>query len=175
MELLFVITITGILAGIGIPSFKYVTSSNRVSQEINGLLGDMQYARSEAIKEGFWVTICASTNGTSCSNSSTWNTGWIVFADANDNQTVDAGELVLRVNSGFSGTDTLVADNTMEKVTFNREGFATMFAGTATAITATVTLSLNTLPKNTQWERCLAVTAVGGTTTTEKNGTGNCT
>jgi type IV fimbrial biogenesis protein FimT len=174
MELLFVITITAILAGIGIPSFKYVTASNRVSQEINSLLGDMQYARAEAIKEGFWVTICSSTNGTSCSNSSTWNTGWIIFSDASDNQTA-TGNVLLRAASGFTGTDTLVADNTMEKVTFNREGFATMFAGTATAITNTVTLELNTVPKNIQWERCLAVTAVGGTTTTEKNGTGNCT
>lgn len=174
IEFLFVMVVAGILAAIAIPSFKYVTASNRIAQEINGLLGDMQYARTESLKEGFWVTICASTNGTSCSNSNNWATGWIVFSDTNDNQAADAGEIILRVNQGFSGSDTLVADNTMEKVTFNREGFASMYAGTATAIAATVTMKLNTSPQNTQWERCLAITAVGGTSTTEKNGTGNC-
>jgi type IV fimbrial biogenesis protein FimT len=174
VELAFVVVIVGILTAIALPSFRYVTASNRVSTEINGLLGDLQYARSEAVKEGFWVTICASTNGTSCSGSNSWRTGWIVFTDTNNNQAVNAGELLLRVSSALTGTDTLAADNSMTAVTFNREGFASMYAGTTTAIANTVTISLNTVPTNTQWRRCLAVTAVGGMTTTQKAGTGNC-
>lgn len=175
VELVFVVVIVGILTAIAVPSFKYVTASNRVAQEINGLLGDLQYARAEAVKEGFWVTVCASSNGTSCSGSSSWKTGWIIFTDANNNQAVNVGELVLRVSSGTTGTDTLSADNSMTAVTFNREGFASLYAGTTTALATTVTLKLNTVPTNAQWERCLALTAVGGTTTTQKNGTGNCT
>lgn len=174
IEFLFVIMISGILAAMAIPSFKYVTVSNRVSQEINGLLGDMQYARTEAIKEGFWVTVCASSNGTSCSGSNNWKTGWIIFTDTNNNQAVNAGELVLRNTGALSGTDTLTADNNMAAVTFNREGFAALYTPTPTAITNTVTLALKSVPNNAQWERCLAITAVGGTTTTEKSGTGNC-
>ena len=50
-ELLIVITISGILAAIGTASFKYLTTSNRASTEINGLLNDLQYARSEAQKQ----------------------------------------------------------------------------------------------------------------------------
>jgi type IV fimbrial biogenesis protein FimT len=174
IEFLFVMTIAGILTAIAIPSFKYVTASNRVAQEINGLLGDLQYARAEAIKEGFWVTACASTDGASCSGSNSWRAGWIIFSDVNNNQSVNAGDLILRVNGAFSGTDTLTADNSMTSVTFNREGFASMYPGTTTAITLPVTLQLNTVPTNLQWERCLAITAVGGTTSTEKSGTGNC-
>ena len=174
IEFLFVMTIAGILTAIAIPSFKYVTASNRVAQEINGLLGDLQYARAEAIKEGFWVTACASTDGASCSGSNSWRAGWIIFSDINNNQSVNAGDLILRVSAAFTGTDTLTADNSMTSVTFNREGFASMYPGNTTAITVPVTLSLNTAPTNAQWERCLAITAVGGTTSTEKNGTGNC-
>jgi type IV fimbrial biogenesis protein FimT len=174
IEFLFVMTIAGILTAIAIPSFKYVTASNRVAQEINGLLGDLQYARAEAIKEGFWVTACASADGASCSGTNSWRTGWIIFSDINNNQSVNGGDLILRTSAAFSGTDTLLADNSMTSVTFNREGFASMYPGTATAITVPVTLKLNTAPQNTQWERCLAITAVGGTTSTERNGTGNC-
>ena len=175
VELVFVMMIVGILTAMAIPSFKYVTASNRVAQEINGLLGDLQFARAEAIKEGFWITACASTNQTTCSGTNSWKSGWIVFTDTNNSQTVNAGELILRVSSGMSGTDTLTADNSMTAVTYNREGFASMYAGTTTAIAVPVTLKLNTAPQNTKWERCIAITAVGGTSATEKNGTGNCT
>jgi type IV fimbrial biogenesis protein FimT len=63
-ELIVVMMIIGILAAIGAPTFKYVTASNRIASEINGLLGDMQFARSEAVKEGQTVTVCASSNST---------------------------------------------------------------------------------------------------------------
>jgi type IV fimbrial biogenesis protein FimT len=90
-ELLIVMSIVAIMAMIGIPSFKYVTAANRVSSEVNSLLGDMQYARSEAVKEGLPVTVCASANPTatapSCSGSNAWQTGWIVFSDPTNSQT----------------------------------------------------------------------------------------
>ena len=60
IELLVVIMIVSILMGVGVPSYKYVTNSNRLSAEVNGLLGDMQLARSEAMKQGVSVTVCAS-------------------------------------------------------------------------------------------------------------------
>ncbi len=61
MELLVTITVVGILMAIAAPSFRYVTTANRASSEINALLGDMQMARGEAMKEGQFVTICASS------------------------------------------------------------------------------------------------------------------
>ena len=60
-ELVIVMTIVGILTAIGVPSYKYVTTSNRISSEINSLLGDMQFARSQAIKQGLTVTVCTSS------------------------------------------------------------------------------------------------------------------
>ncbi|MFK9866802.1 Tfp pilus assembly protein FimT/FimU, partial [Escherichia coli] len=51
-EVMIVTTIVAILFGIGLPSYKYVTTSNRVASEVNALLGDMQFARSEAVREG---------------------------------------------------------------------------------------------------------------------------
>ena len=57
-ELMVVVAIVAILLGIGVPSYRYISNSYRMSAEVNGLLGDLQYARSEAIKEGQTVTTC---------------------------------------------------------------------------------------------------------------------
>jgi type IV fimbrial biogenesis protein FimT len=166
-ELVFTLTIAAILVSIGVPSFKTVTNTNRIASEINGLLGDMQFARAEAIKEGRTVTICSSTDRATCAGSTTWNTGWIVFQDPNSSQTVNAGDNLLRVQSALGTGDTLVADNTIKAVSFNREGFALGLPGT-------VTLKLHDATSNSSWTRCLQVSIVGQLQT-EKSGTGNCT
>src|SRR4029077_19926251 len=41
-ELIVVSAIVAILLGIAIPSYKYITTSYRMSAEVNGLLGDLQ-------------------------------------------------------------------------------------------------------------------------------------
>ena len=165
VELLVVMAIAGVLISLAIPSYNYITSANRVSGEINGLLGDMQFARIEAIREGSWVTICSSSTGTSCAGNNNWATGWIVFADANNNQTVNAGETIWRVKPAFIGTDTATADNATKAVTFNREGFAQLAAVT------TVTIHNPTSTK--AFTRCLAI-SLAGMLNTELSGTGNC-
>src|ERR1700722_11134278 len=72
IELLMTIAVASILLVLAVPSFRYVTNSNRIAAEINGLLGDLQFARGEAIKEGRTVTVCVSTNGTSCTGTPNW-------------------------------------------------------------------------------------------------------
>jgi type IV fimbrial biogenesis protein FimT len=156
IELLVVMTIAGILIGVGVPSFRYVTNSNRMSGEINNLLGDLQFARSEALKEGQTVTVCTSTDGTNCSNTA-WHQGWIVFSDPTGaKKAVATNALPLRVQKAFLGSDTLSFDNTIQALTFNREGFANEPLATgATALTAT----LHDKTSNVVWARCLVVTA----------------
>jgi type IV fimbrial biogenesis protein FimT len=162
IELLMVMAIVAIMAMIGIPSFRYVTTANRVSSEVNSLLGDMQYARNEAVKEGQTVTVCASANPTatppSCSGTTAWHTGWIVFSDPGNSQTLPAGVLPLRVQSAFTAQDTFVANNNVQAVTFNREGFPNSGQiGSVSPISAGVTITLHDTTANSQWTRCLAI------------------
>jgi type IV fimbrial biogenesis protein FimT len=157
IELIIVMILVGILVAIGVPSYKSVTTSSRMSAESNALLGDMQYARAEAAREGEPVTVCTSTNGTSCSGagSTSWQNGWIVFTDLNDDQTVDAGDPVLRVQRAFSGTDTFTSSNTDYAVTFTREGFAYLGAGGSLIVT------LHNTPENGYYSRCLEISQAG--------------
>jgi type IV fimbrial biogenesis protein FimT len=169
MELLIVMIIVGTLAGIGIPSFKYVTTSNRMSAEVNALLGDMQFARSQAIKEGQNVTVCSSSSGTGCNGNggTAWQSGWIVFVDSNPpTQQLPAGGTPLRVQPAFSGTDTFVANTaSFYATTFNREGYA------PTGATTNILVSLHDSSSNSQWTRCLAITPIGSPST-ERSGIG---
>jgi type IV fimbrial biogenesis protein FimT len=156
-ELLVVTAIVAILLAIGVPSYRYVTNSYRMSGEVNGLLGDLQFARGEAIKEGQTVTVCVSRDGANCDvGSTTWQEGWIVFQDPTNIGTVDPGETVLRAQSAFNGTDTFNANNGVTSVTFNREGFATAAGGFPSA-----TVTLHDQTASAAWTRCLYVTSTG--------------
>jgi type IV fimbrial biogenesis protein FimT len=156
IELITVTSIVAVLLAIGIPSFKYVTQANRSSSEINGLLGDLQFARAEAIREGQWVTVCPSADLANCTSTTAWQGGWIVFSDPANNGTVTANA-ILKVQRGFSGLDTLQSNNAVKKVTFSRDGFA---FGLPNAITFTLLSSANA-----QYTRCLSLTIVGALST----------
>ena len=172
-EMLVVMAIVAILMGIGVPSYRYITNSYRMSAEVNGLLGDLQYARAEAIKEGQTVTVCVSTNRTACTGGTAWEGGWIVFSDPNANATVDAGDTVLRVQGAFTGRvpDTFRADNNVGAITYNREGFATTAVGFPNT-----TITLHDSSANAAWTRCLWITPVGllTTETPANNRSGTC-
>ncbi|MGA2189597.1 MAG: GspH/FimT family pseudopilin [Steroidobacteraceae bacterium] len=174
-ELVIVMLIVGIIAAIGVPSFKYVTASNRIAAEINAMLGDMRYARTEAVKEGLPVTVCASADGLTCSKSSaSWQSGWIIFSDPSGNQTVGANP-ILRKQPAFStsfnnSTDVFVVNNGIYAATFNRQGFGASIP----TVTTTTVMALRTQPENTAWTRCLAITVVGQLTIEQTTTTG-CT
>jgi type IV fimbrial biogenesis protein FimT len=165
-ELMVTLTIFAILLTIGIPSYRSVTTSNRISSEVNGLLGDLQYARAEAIKQGQTVTVCSSSDGASCAASTSWARGWIVFGDPNASRTVDANEPVYKAQTTFNSTDTFLADNNVSAVSFNREGFAF-------GLPATVTVTLHEASGTSVRARCLQITVVG-MLAAEKPGVGAC-
>lgn len=154
IEMLMTIAVAAILMGIAIPSFRYITNANRIASELNGLLGDLQLARAEAIKEGRTVTVCQSSDGVTCTNSTSWQSGWIVFSDPTNVGVVDAGETILRKQKTFSGTDTFIASNGVSAITFNREGYA---IGMATGSL----LTLHDSSSNTAWTRCLSINFSG--------------
>jgi type IV fimbrial biogenesis protein FimT len=146
IELIITVMVGSVLLMIAVPTFFWVTNSNRIAAEINGLLGDLQFARGEAVKEGQNVTVCVSSNGTTCAGTNTWQKGWIVFSTANN--------LPLRVQNTFTSTDTFVASNAVGTITFNRDGYANGIAnGTL--------IELHDKTNNKNWTRCLTINLVG--------------
>ncbi|MGL6160036.1 GspH/FimT family pseudopilin [Microbulbifer sp.] len=82
IELMVTIAVFAIVVTIAAPSFSAMINNNRSVALGEELAGALNYARSEAVKRGARVSICASSNGTGCTGADTWNQGWIVFADS---------------------------------------------------------------------------------------------
>jgi type IV fimbrial biogenesis protein FimT len=168
IELLVTIAIAGVLMAVAAPSMTTMIGANRVQTELSSFTSDLQFARSEAIKQGLPITVCPASNG-ACLAANTWQAGWIVFSDVNGNGAVDSGES-LRERPAFKGGDTLVAAPapTGNTVVFNRDGF------TSNLGTSTVTFKLHTAGNTAKSTRCVAV-GIGGRLATQAKGEGACT
>jgi len=74
----------------------------------NDLMTDLSVARAEAIKRGTRTAICTSNNGTGCTATS-WNQGWIVFADTatggGSYGAVVGSDVILKVAPKIYGAD----------------------------------------------------------------------
>lgn len=107
---IFDLIITSVVAGVlslGAVSMNNLAQDARLTAMVNQLMGDLSLARSEAIKRNTIIALCKSNNGASCSADATWNKGWIVFTDDNNNHDVDAGETIIHVQQALEGNLTL--------------------------------------------------------------------
>ncbi|MDP3419990.1 MAG: GspH/FimT family pseudopilin [Thiobacillus sp.] len=129
IELMVTLSVLAILLTIGIPSLQMFIQNSRLQSQSASLMGDLNYARAEAVRLGSPVAVCASADGATCSGALTWETGWVVFNDINNppNNVVDAGEL-LRAAPALGGGNTLRAANPL--VRFNALGYSNGFGAT---------------------------------------------
>ena len=91
IELITVIAIVGILAAIAVPNFGALIRSSELKGTYNTFAGVMATARTEAVTRRTAITICASSDGTSCLTGTDpdWSQGYMVFTDRNRNGTVN--------------------------------------------------------------------------------------
>ncbi len=97
VELLFTLSVLGILATISIPAFRHLIADTRMTSQAHTLFTTLFLARSEAVKRRQTVYVCKSNNAHACIPESSWHDGWIVFADANANRERDPDEPLIRV------------------------------------------------------------------------------
>ena len=128
IELLVTLSVAAILLTIAAPNFQTFILNNRIANQSNMMLAALNYARSEAVRRGSTVTACPSSTGNSCSGSTSWSTGWIVFVDPNADGVVAASGDVLRVFPALSGNNTLTAGT---NTYFPFGGSGALAAGTA--------------------------------------------
>ena len=75
VELMITVAVLAILAGLAIPSFTRIINSNRIGSQANDMVATLQYARSEALRSNRRVTVCQSSNASTCA---VGGTHWIV-------------------------------------------------------------------------------------------------
>ncbi len=97
--------ITAVLTTVVLPAMINVVRDNRQAAALNTLSGAIYAARSEAISRARGVSLCPSTDFSSCSGSSDWQDGWILFTDADRDGVVDAGtDTIIRIFNPLGGS-----------------------------------------------------------------------
>ena len=99
-ELVMVLALMVILAGLAAPGFRSLLVKRAVRATADALVGDLRFARAEAVKRAVTVAVCASADGQACAGAGpNWAAGWIVFVDRNANRLVDSGEEIMRAQA----------------------------------------------------------------------------
>ena len=127
LELIVTVALIAIVTAIAVPGMRAFSQNDRLITNINTLIGHLAYARSEAVKRSQQVSICVSNNTTGCTGGN-WQDGWIVYIDADGNNSHSAGEEILRVNQAFAVTNT-VTTTIGNQITYDYRGFASAGAG----------------------------------------------
>ncbi len=88
IELMATLAIITIVATIAMPSLYQGIQGSRLVSRANSFKGVLAMARSEAVKRAVRVTMCKSTDGITCNpGAAGWETGWIMFVDADNSGT----------------------------------------------------------------------------------------
>lgn len=85
LELVITIALLAIVTALAAPSFRNAIQNNRVTAQSNDFVLAMQLARTEAVKRGRPVSVCASDvagGGDEPVCGDDWSLGWMVFLDA---------------------------------------------------------------------------------------------
>lgn len=71
-----------ILVSLGVPSFRTYIANSATTDAANIMLGAINQARHEAVTRGLAVCLCQSDDGSSCGDSTAWQSGWILIERA---------------------------------------------------------------------------------------------
>lgn len=100
-----------------------IVQNHAATAEVNGLMADLAFVRSTAINLRNTVTLCASADGATCSTTSPWSKGWIVFSDENRNRKIDGEDRLLRVQGQLAaGTSLQYGSGYYRYLMYNRNG-----------------------------------------------------
>ena len=112
IELVVAMALVGILLSLAIPSFRDSTLNSQRAARANTLVGDLTYARSQAVGLRRDIVLCRSSSSTSdspaCADGAGWEDGWIIFVDEDSDYAgddgvadIETGEQILRVQEAL--------------------------------------------------------------------------
>lgn len=99
VELMIVMAVISILSMIAVPAFKVSMVNNRLIGETTNMTSILNLARAEALRRNDYVSVCPSSNGTSCSGNN-YAIGSIIFSDPG-NTGLSSSSQIIRVMNKF--------------------------------------------------------------------------
>jgi type IV fimbrial biogenesis protein FimT len=104
IELLITISILFITTTMAIPAMTATLSNTRQNGQIEILISHLQLTRKEAIYQNRNMLMCKSNNKRVCQKETTWDQGWLVFHDTNNNKQRDKNEKIVYSHGKLSLT-----------------------------------------------------------------------
>ncbi|MEL7186953.1 MAG: GspH/FimT family pseudopilin [Pseudomonadota bacterium] len=124
-ELMIVLAVASILLSVGVPSFRGVMMDNRLVSDTNQFVASISLARSSAVRFQRDATICVSANTSAtvptCTASTDWSQGWMVWVDKNRDAITTADEVV-SVFAPLNDSLSFTAAN-VNRFTYDSRGF----------------------------------------------------
>ena len=96
IELMIAVAVLAVMLALAGPSFEQAINGNRLSSASSEVVGALQLARSEAVRNNRRVVLCRSDDGSACSSSNASWPGWIVFVDTDSDGVRDSDEPVIK-------------------------------------------------------------------------------
>lgn len=94
IELLIVVALGSIMLGMALPPFKDMLERNRATTVVNWLVGSIIFTRNSALLRHTMVTLCPSTDGSTCGGE--WHDGSIAFTDHNADRHINGNDRLLK-------------------------------------------------------------------------------
>ncbi|WP_268798103.1 GspH/FimT family pseudopilin [Pseudomonas huanghezhanensis] len=117
VELLVVLVLIAIIAGIALPAFNSLIESQRRQDAAQQLVSGIRMARAEAIARN-QVVVIAPIKGE-------WSLGWTTFVDTNRNGLMDDDEPSLAERSGYRNVKVAANSKVKHSIAFDSTGGST--------------------------------------------------
>lgn len=118
LELIVTLAVAAVLVSMAVPTLGQFLGVAQRDRDVGELRAEIILARSEAIRRGSNVGICASETLNGCSTD--WSLGWIVYVDADQNGVFTSGEEILRRHKPSQSGITITS--TVTDITFIARG-----------------------------------------------------
>ncbi len=139
VELMIALAIGAVLLLMAVPSYRAWIADVEVRHHVQALVEALSLARAEAIKRNGRVNLCHSADGLQCADAGSWETGWLVYGDANHNGELDDDETVIRVEGPAKPGITVRGNRPVEDyVSYTAVGHTRMINGALQMGTFTV-------------------------------------
>lgn len=125
LELIIGLIILSIVSMLAVPSFQAMIQNNQVLTTTNDLVNSLNMIRSEAIKRGVSVSLCAASDSTLSACGTNWKNGWLIFSNPNEDGVFanDANEILVKVKQITEPNVSISTTPTAGIVTYQPSGF----------------------------------------------------
>jgi type IV fimbrial biogenesis protein FimT len=126
VELMVTLAVAAILTVVAVPATQRLLAARATASQADELAESLRLARSEALRRGGVVSVCASSNVNAASPqcAAQWLDGWVVFTDFNHDGVIDANEPIVKVASPQGALASLVEAGGLPAVSFQANGLA---------------------------------------------------